>query len=267
MESPTLRQYPERAAHCETHGDYTSKNYYGSSWSGCTQCANEDEENRRAKAAAAERQERIGKRLRLSGLEGRFQETSFDDFEATAQSQQKVLQACREYAANVEFDGGVGLWLIGPPGTGKTHLGSAMVRHVIEQRDRAAAIYSGREIIRMLRATWGNKDRTRDWDGRAATEDQLIGDLGHMGLLVIDEIGVGFGSDSEHVQLFDVIDLRYKHRRPTVLLSNLPAKGLKEAMGDRAYDRLREGAQVLACNWESHRSKPAVAKPGLEVVR
>lgn len=267
MESPTLRTYPEREAHCETHGAYSSKQYFGTTWSGCATCANEQEKVRKDEAEAFKRRERLESRIRQSGLEGRFRETSFDDFDATNQAQQKVLQACREYASNVAFDCGVGLWLIGPPGTGKTHLGSAMVRHVIETRDWPAAIYSGREIIRMLRATWGNKDRTRDWDGRAATEEQLIGDLGHMGLLVIDEIGVGFGSDSEHVQLFDVIDLRYKHRRPTVLLSNLPAKGLKEAMGDRAYDRLREGAQVLACNWDSHRSKPAAAKPGLEVVR
>jgi DNA replication protein DnaC len=29
-----------------------------------------------------------------------------------------------------------------------------------------------------------------------------------MGLLVLDEIGAGFSSDAERVQLFDVIDMR-----------------------------------------------------------
>ena len=267
MEPQTLRQYPERGAHCDTHGDYASKNYFGSMWSGCAKCAQESEDAKRTAAAAAARREKAEARMRLSGLEGRFVDATFSDFDATTPQQQKVLQACRDYVSGVSFDGGAGLWLIGPPGTGKTHLGSAMVRYVIEERQHAAAIHSGREIIRMLRSTWGNKERGRDWDGRAATEEQMISDLGHMGLLVIDEIGVGFGSDSEHVQLFDVIDLRYKYRRPTVLLSNLPTKGLKDAMGDRAYDRLREGAQVLACSWESHRGQPKQARPGLEVVR
>lgn len=267
MESQTLRQYPERGAHCEKHGEYASKNYYGSMWSGCAKCAQETEDAKRAEAVAAARREKTDARLRLSGLEGRFFETTFADFDAATPQQQKVLQACRDYAAGVSFDGGSGLWLIGPPGTGKTHLGGAMVRYVIEERQHSAAIHSGREIIRMLRSTWGNKEHGRTWDGRATTEEDMINDLGRMALLVIDEIGVGFGSDSEHVQLFDVIDLRYKYRRPTVLLSNLPTKGLKEAMGDRAYDRLREGAQVLACNWESHRGRPASGKPGLEVVR
>lgn len=267
MESQTLRQYPERDEACEKHGPYTSRNYYGRMWSGCATCSEENEIARKQEAERRVRQERAEAHMRLSGLEGRFMDASFDDFVTTTAAQDKVLTACREYAQTVDFSGGVGLWLIGPPGTGKTHLGSAMVRHVIQERDRQAMIYSGREIIRMLRATWGNRERGRGWDGRALTEEGVIDDLGRAALLVIDEIGVGFGSDSEHVQLFDVIDLRYKHRRPTVLLSNLPAKGLKEAMGDRVYDRLREGAQVLACNWDSHRGKPASAKPGLEVVR
>lgn len=266
MESLMRKELPKRDEACEKHGTFQSINYVGTRWSGCPKCAEEDDQNKRREAEAVQRRERVEARFRLSGLEGRFQEVSFDTFDASSPAQQKALQACRDYASGVAFDGGAGLWLIGPPGTGKTHLGSAMVRYVIEERDRSAAIHSGREIIRMLRSTWGNRDRTRGFDGRAATEEDMIDDFARLALLVIDEIGVGFGSDSEHVQLFDVIDLRYKYRRPTVLLSNLPAKGLKDAMGDRAYDRLREGAQVIACNWESHRSKPA-NRPGLEVVR
>jgi DNA replication protein DnaC len=141
-----------------------------------------------------------------------------------------------------------------------------MVRYVIEHRDAEARIHSAREMVRMLRATWGSKDRERGWDGQALNEDDLLHDLGHAALLVIDEIGVGFGSDAEQVQLFDIIDARYKYSRPTVLLSNLPAKELKAALGERAYDRLREGAQVLACQWESHRGISAQPRP-LEVVK
>lgn len=266
MESPMRNPMPTRDETCETHGPFQSINFVGMRWSGCGKCASEAVEKEKQERARSEQNERTATRMRHSGLDGRFAEVGFDGFDAATPMQQKVLQACRDYSASVKFDGGAGLWLIGPPGTGKTHLGSAMVRHVIEERDRAAAIHSGREIIRMLRSTWGNKGGGRTWDGKATTEEDMIDDLGRLALLVIDEIGVGFGSEAEHVQLFDVIDLRYKHRRPTVLLSNLPAKGLKDAMGDRAYDRLREGAQVLACNWDSHRGQPP-AKPSLEVVR
>lgn len=264
MASP-MREMQSRAATCDIHGDYESVNFAGTRWSGCPKCAAALREAEDAKAQEQLRRERQDARLRHSGIEGRFSEASFDNFVAAGEPQQKVLDACRQFAETVKRDSGIGLWLIGPPGTGKTHLGSAMVRHVIEQRDAEAAIYSGREIIRMLRATWGQKG-SRDWEGVATTEEQLIADLGHIPLLVIDEIGVNFGTDAEHVQLFDVIDLRYKYRRPTVLLSNLSAKDLKAAIGERSYDRLREGAQVLTCSWPSHRGQPP-KKAGLESVK
>ena len=266
MESPMRKELPSRAATCDVHGAYESVNFFGTRWSGCQKCATEQREAEERKQREQHRREIREARMRYSGIEGRFAEATFDSFNAVTAAQQKVLEACRQYAGSVDLKGGSGLWLIGPPGTGKTHLGCAMVRHAIEVRDTEAAIFSGREIVRMLRATWGHRGQERDMDGRALTEEKLIFDLGHMPLLVIDEIGVNFGSDAETVQLFDVIDLRYKHRRPTVLLSNLPAKELKAAIGDRAYDRLREGAQTLVCNWDSNRGRPS-PKPGLEVVR
>lgn len=271
MESPmpkpaTSRELATREETCATHGVFESVNYVGARWSGCPTCAKAEREEQKRKADAAERRERTDARMAISGIQGRFLSARFDNFEAATPEQGKVLDTCRQYAANVGWKSGSGLWMIGPPGTGKTHLGCAMVRHVIEDRDAEAAIYSGREIIRMLRSTWSKSGSDRTMDGRATSEEGLINDLGWMPLLVIDEIGVGFGSEGEQVQLFDIIDLRYKHQRPTVLLSNLTAKEVKQTIGERAYDRLREGAQVVACGWPSHRGNRG-PRQSLEAVK
>jgi DNA replication protein DnaC len=61
------------------------------------------------------------------------------------------------------------------------------------------------------------------------------------------------GTEAERLQLFEVIDRRYALSRPTVLLSNLVPGDIKAAVGERSYDRLREGAKMLKCNWPSHR--------------
>ena len=81
-----------------------------------------------------------------------------------------------------------------------------------------------------------------------------LADLGRdTDLLALDEVGASFGGEAEQVQLLDVIDLRYRLCRPTFIASNLPLAGIKDAIGERAFDRLREGAKVLQCNWPSHR--------------
>jgi DNA replication protein DnaC len=74
--------------------------------------------------------------------------------------------------------------------------------------------------------------------------------------MVLDEVGVSHGTDNELAQLFDVIDKRYALRRPVVLVSNLTVKEIRTALGDRLYDRMREGAKVIKFTWPSHRGTP-----------
>jgi DNA replication protein DnaC len=262
-----LRKYATREESCERHGAFTATEYLRDRWSGCPACSEEAAAERRVAEERQKRLDVIETRLRRSGIiGGRFEECTFDNYAAALPAQQKVVEACRQFIAGLSVTGGSSLWLIGTPGTGKTHLGAAMVRSAIEDRDTGAALLSGREIVRMLRSTWGNRSTGRDFTGWSQTEDELIDDFGRIGLLVIGEVGASFGSESEQVQLFDVIDLRYRYRRPTVLLSNLGVKDVKGAVGDRSYDRLREGAQVLVCNWDSYRGAASKRKP-LEAVK
>ena len=72
----------------------------------------------------------------------------------------------------------------------------------------------------------------------------------------VDEIGVQFGSDTEKMFIFEVLDGRYNKMKPTILISNLPISGIKECIGDRCIDRLREdGGKVIVFDFESQRGK------------
>ena len=47
------------------------------------------------------------------------------------------------------------------------------------------------------------------------------------------------------VQLTELIDARYRNVKPTALISNLALPGIRDCLGERAYDRLREAGPVL----------------------
>lgn len=246
-----------KKAVCQTHGSYLATNLHaGRIWTGCPACLEQmesrrqtEEQERRAQEAA----ERTDRRLATSGLQGRFLRTTFDTYQATTAAQRQALATCRSFAE--DFDSAAttgGLWLIGPPGTGKTHLASAIVNHLIRVRQIPARVHAVHEVMALARARI-NGTRASAWDDDR-TVDDFISTLGQIPLLVLDEIGVSRGSDWETEQLFAIVDARYKRSLPTCICSNLTPAQLKTELGHRVYDRLREGAKQVTCSWQSHRN-------------
>lgn len=250
-----------RQKHCDRHGPYEARVLFRDHTTRCPACELESEQlaaEQKAKRERKEHEERIATalayNLQHSGLVGRFKHASFDTFVAGTTDQRRVLTECRSYAETFDARTGGGFWLIGPPGAGKTHLASAMVSYAIRNRGMGAAIHTVHEIMAMLRSRWGAREDCNAWDDRGpATTDQFIEHLGSIPLLVLDDIGATRITENEHAQLYTIVDQRYRLERPTVVLSNLTAAELKPVLGERIYDRLREGSRLLVCKWESHR--------------
>jgi len=115
----------------------------------------------------------------------------------------------------------------------------------------ASAVY--RTVGAVLQAIRATYDRTSE-----QSESQILSSLISPSLLVLDEIGVSKEkpSDFELTTLFAIINGRYEEQRPTVIVSNLDAKTLPAAIGERCADRLREGGViVIPFEWESQRGK------------
>jgi DNA replication protein DnaC len=249
-----------KAAVCEKHGEYestgttlqilTSRTF----WSGCPVCAAEHreiEEKRRIADEETDRQRRMEQRLSMSGIPQRFRDRTFDNFVADTEPKRQALSVAVEFAS--EFAGhaerGTTVIFSGKPGTGKSHL--ALAAAMVVMKSSTALYINALDLIRMVRDTW-----RRDSE---MSEVAVLNDLTSVGLLVIDEIGVQYGTDGEQVILFDVLNRRYRDLMPAILLTNLGAKGMKEFLGERSFDRLREGGIWVAFDWDSFRGSRKAA--------
>jgi DNA replication protein DnaC len=243
-----------RGAICPSHGGYTSKGTrytIGKGrevWSPCPECASEQED---AKREAVESEKLAREKIRMEEMLGRaaipvrFIGRSFDNYRADTPAQRAALTAARDYAENFSHHAhsGESLLMLGKAGTGKSHLATAILQAIMPAH---CGMYStASDVIEMVRETW-----RRDSEQSQAKVLRL---LSSVPLLVIDEVGVQYGTESEQNTLFQIIDRRYRDRRPTILMANLQPSELQTLLGDRIFDRLREVSKVVAFEWESYR--------------
>ena len=186
--------------------------------------------------------------LESRGVSLRNSDIRLNDIKPMNAEQEEALSSMKSMADAIKSGKRTGnLILIGGVGTGKTMLTSGLVCDLVVDGYKPA-IRRVIDIIRKMKNTW-RKDSE-------ITEDQLIDNLVALDLLIIDEIGVQFGSDTEKMFIFDIIDGRYNKMKPTILISNLTMEGIKKCIGDRCVDRLREdGGKVIAFDFDSQRGR------------
>lgn len=238
--------------HCEKHGDYEVKYLtIGDrviARKNCGKCAEEASEERKKKEEA-EQKERAEKarlqRLINCGVSKRNIGNTFDTFNVNHEGQKKALDACKYICQAVKTGNKApNMFMIGGVGTGKTHLSASMIHDLlpIHSVNHVRMI----DLMRELKDTW-----RRDSE---ASEADVINHYANLDLLIIDEVGIQFGSDAEKMFIFDIINGRYDNIKPTVLISNLDLQNLKATLGDQVIDRLREdGGKVIVFDWDSLR--------------
>lgn len=218
-------------------------------WTGCPGCK-ADKEAREQEARDVERQAGLKARIEASlaqtAIPQRFIGKTLDNYRAETDGQKRALEVCSSFANNFDrhLKTGASLIMSGMPGTGKSHLAGAILQALLP---RHVGVYvTLMDLIRMLRDTWRKDSET--------TESQLLARLQDVPLLVIDEIGVQYGTDGERAILFDVLDRRYRAMRPVILMTNLGKDEFRTAIGDRVFDRLTEVARWLPFDWQSFRA-------------
>jgi DNA replication protein DnaC len=239
-----------RAGTCATHGEFVARCHWGNTWTTCATCAAEADAKEQANVKArahAERVARWQRKIGEAGIPERFRDRRLATYVAKLPKQQHALDFAKAYAA--DFDKicttGRSALFIGRPGTGKTHLAVGIGLDVME-RGASVLFTTVMRAVRRVKDTWGRDSRE--------TESEAIAALVFPDLLILDEVGVQYGSDTEKLLLFDILSERYDHRRPTILMSNLPIDEVSAYLGERVFDRLREdGGEFISFTWDSYR--------------
>ena len=144
--------------------------------------------------------------------------------------------------------------MIGNPGTGKTHLATALALEACS-RGRRVRFWRVTELITLLL--------------EAREERHLINfkrQLAKQDLIVLDELGYVPVSKAGAELLFDVISTAYE-RTSLILTTNLPFEQWTEVLGSErltgaALDRLTHRCHIIEMNGESYRLRDARRQSG-----
>ena len=176
----------------------------------------------------AERKAKRRQQLQEMSDLGAFYDKSFKNFNMHVPGIHEAYSCAYEFAQ----DPNGWLLLIGPNGSGKTHLAAAIANRSLE--DGALVLFATvPDLLDHLRAAFAPTSNE--------VYDQLFSRMREAEVLVLDDLGAQQSSPWANEKLFQLLNYRYNSRFPTVITAN--SRGL-QGIDERIRSRLTDASLV-----------------------
>lgn len=223
----------------------------------CKKREYEEEEKRREVEQQRLRLERLRS---YSLMDEKFRECTFENFLVDGENEKYyklALNYCRRWHEMKEKNIGLLLW--GAPGTGKTYLAFCIANKLIEQFVPVIAI-SSISFLNMLKQYFNSYGQE--------SEAEIIAMFRNASLLILDDLGAENETGWAKEKLYELIDFRYRDKKPLIVTTNLTPEQLKIKMTQqdkvpRTYDRLIEMCYPVEIKGKSRRIEKAKEKENI----
>lgn len=213
-------------------------------------CQKKEKEEREQRMKFEEEKRIVSGLRQMSLMDARLKDVCFSCYQITDENR-RAFGIARRYVENFGemFGKGQGLLLWGNVGTGKSYTAAAIANELLRQRQSVVMT----SFIKLI-------DEVSGLDGN---DGNYIFRLNQAKLLIIDDLGAERGTDFALEKVYDIIDSRYRSRKPLILTTNLEISQMKSCADirySRIYDRIFEMCYPIKLDGLSWRKKDAAER-------
>lgn len=207
------------------------------------------------KSAKYWRMRPVEERVRNLRIPPRYRSCTLQSFESTEGSpEEALLSAVSKWANNIDkrMEDGIGLYIHGKTGVGKTHLAAAALREVVSKHNLSGLFLPYDLFVEMVHDSRNNDGELPDMYG----DPNLLKYIRRVfDVLVIDNLNADRLTDYMAKTISNVIDSRYEMQLPTIITTEIRPDKLATLYSPRVQSIIRESCFDIYVASDDHRMK------------